>query len=67
MGEVVSFDSKQVERYLNETMAGFLADPVESEYQSGFLSAILVVYREALGRDVDDDRLKLLDRQTWSA
>lgn len=64
MAEVVSFDAEKASRYLEQAMFGFLGDPADSDYQRGFLAALLVVYREGVGKGASDDRLKLLDAQT---
>jgi hypothetical protein len=61
---VVSFDAEKASRYLERAMQGFLGDPADSDYQRGFLAALLVVYREGLGKGARDDRLRLLDAQT---
>lgn len=58
---VVSFDAEKASRYLKDAMMGFLNDPPDSDYQRGFLGALLVVYQEGLGKGEGDDRLKLLD------
>lgn len=60
---VISFDAERTRRYLEDLFAGYMNDPADTEYQRGFLAAALVIYREALGKGADDDRLKLLDAQ----
>lgn len=62
--EVVSFDAEKASRYLEQAMWGFLGDPADSDYQRGFLAALLTVYREGLGKGATDGRLSLLDEQT---
>lgn len=61
---VISFDAEKASRYLERAMFGFLGDPADSDYQRGFLAALLVVYREGLGKGATDDRLRLLDEMT---
>lgn len=61
---VISFDAEKASRYLERAMFGFLGDPVDSDYQRGFLAALLTVYREGLGKGAEDSRLSLLDAQT---
>lgn len=64
--QIISFDAEKASRYIRQAMVGFLADNPDSDYQRGFLAALLIVYREGLGKDADrlDDRLNLLDRLT---
>lgn len=64
MSEIVSFDAEKASRYIERAMLGFLGDPADSDFQRGFLAALLVTYREGLGRGVSDDRLSLLEAQT---
>ena len=59
--DVISFDAERASRYLERAMWGFLGDPPDSDYQRGFLAALLVVYREGVGKGAGDDRLTLLD------
>lgn len=66
MGELISFDARRTQIYIEGVFAGYLKDPADSDYQRGFLAASLVIYREALGAGADDDRLKLLDAQVRS-
>lgn len=61
--ELVSFDAEKASRYIENSFAGFLSDPADSDYQRGFLAALLTLYREGLGKGEGDDRLALLDRQ----
>jgi hypothetical protein len=63
MADIISFDAERVSQYLESLFAGYLNDPADSDYQRGFLAAALVIYREALGRGVDDARLMPLDAQ----
>lgn len=61
--ELVSFDAERASRYIERAFGGFLNDPADSDYQRGFLAALLTLYREGLGKGEGDDRLALLDRQ----
>ena len=45
--------SDQVENYIRSSVQTFLVDPPDSEFQRGFLSALLVVAKEALGLHLD--------------
>jgi len=67
LSTVVSFDAEKASRYLERALFGFLRDPADSDFQRGFLSALLIVYREGLNKGSDDDRLTLLEKQTEAA
>jgi len=60
MAEVVSFDVEKASRYIDQALWGFMNDPVDSEYQRGFLGALLVVYEEACGKPMDAGRFDAL-------
>ena len=64
MENVVSFDAEKASRYIEQAFNGFLVDPADSDFQRGYLAALLTLYREGLGKGAGDDRLGLLDRQT---
>jgi hypothetical protein len=65
MTDVIGFDAFKVRKYLTEATDGFFNDPPGDRYQQGFLAALVVVMREAIGRD--DDRLKAADAMTsWT-
>lgn len=66
MSEVVSFEVERASRYIERAFAGFLNDPADSDYQRGYLDAILTLYLEGLGKGVDDDRIGLLKAQVLS-
>jgi hypothetical protein len=65
--EIISFDAEKASRYIERAFAGYLNDPADSDYQRGYLAALLTLYREGLGKGEGDDRLTLLDRQTEAA
>jgi hypothetical protein len=48
-------DDKTIERYIERAIDRFLADPPDSDFQRGYFEALLVIYREAMGRK--DERL----------
>ena len=60
---ILELQTERASRYLEGVFAGFLTDPADTDFQKGFLSMALTLYREGLGKGVGDDRLKLLDRQ----
>lgn len=61
MAEVISLDTEKASRYVSQALWGFMNDPPDSDYQRGFLAALLVVYREGLGKGADEGRLDVLD------
>ena len=60
---ILELQTERASRYLEGVFAGFINDPADTDFQKGFLSMALTLYREGLGKGVGDDRLKLLDRQ----
>jgi len=62
-GEIVSFDAEKASRYIEQALHGFMIDRATSEYQRGFLAALLAVYQEGLGKGAGDDRIAMLERQ----
>ena len=62
--DLISFDAMRASRYVEQALHGFLRDPADSEYQRGFLAALIVLYEEGLGGSLGDDRMRLLKRQT---
>lgn len=64
--QVIEFETEKASKYVKQALEGYLNDPADSDYQKGFLAALLVVYREGLGKGVGDDRLALLDEQVKS-
>jgi hypothetical protein len=61
--DLISFDAVRASRYIEQAFAGFLIDPAETEYQQGYLAALLTLYQEGLGKGQHDDRLALLKAQ----
>lgn len=57
---VIDFDTSRVSRYIDAVIDGFFRDPPDSDYQRGFLAALVVIRREATGKT--DDRLDAADR-----
>lgn len=60
--EITSFEGEKVARYLREAFGGFLRDNPDSDYQRGYLAALLAVYREGAGKTDMPDLIKLLER-----
>lgn len=63
MSEVVSFDAEKASRYIERAFGGYLIDPADSDFQRGYLCALLDLYTEGLGKGQFDDRLSLLQAQ----
>jgi hypothetical protein len=61
--EVISFDARRASAYIERAFAGFLIDPADTDYQRGYLDALLTLYQEGLGQGQHDDRLSLLKAQ----
>ena len=51
--------SAVVQSYLDECFSQFRDDPPDSQFQRGYLAALVAVYTEALGLVVSDDINKL--------
>lgn len=62
-GQIISFDAEKASRYIEAGLVGFIGDPADSEYQRGYLAALLTIYTEGLGKGALDDRISLLERQ----
>lgn len=60
MDNVVSFDAEKASKYIEQALAGFINDPADSDFQRGYLAALLTMYEEGLGKGLGDDRLPLL-------
>jgi hypothetical protein len=56
MSNVVDFDGRKVRAFLDRAIDGFLIDPPDTPYQRGWCSALVVLYKDALG-DMNDARL----------
>jgi hypothetical protein len=60
MSNIISFDAEKATRYIEQALIGFINDPADSDYQRGYLAALLTIYEEGLGNGNGDDRLPLL-------
>lgn len=60
MTDIISFDAEKATRYIVQALVGFLNDPPDSDYQRGYLGALLTIYEEGLGKGAGDDRLPIL-------
>lgn len=62
MTNVISFDAEKASRYIEQALSGFINDPADSDFQRGYLAALLTIYEEGLGKGAGDDRLSLLHK-----
>lgn len=58
---IVDLDSARIAPYLASSIEGFLRDPPDSNFQRGYLAALLAVYSEGLGRR-QDARVRAAER-----
>ena len=65
--ELVSFDKERTTRYIQQAFHSYMIDPADSDFQRGFLAALLTLYREGLGKGAGDDRLPILDAQVGAS
>ena len=49
---VEKYSAAYVDEYVRSAVQGFVGDPPDSNYQSGYLAALLVVAQEALGASI---------------
>lgn len=47
MSNVVHLSEKSAEQYIEQAIAAFMRDPPDTDFQRGYLEALLVVQREA--------------------
>lgn len=58
--DIIEFDAHKVRNYLDQSINGFMNDPPDTDYQRGFLAAVLIVWKEALNKG-DDARIPILE------
>lgn len=61
---IIDFDSHRVRPFIERAIESFLNDPPDTEFQRGYLGALINVYREGLGRGAQDARLIAAERLT---
>lgn len=64
--QLISFDAERASNYIITALNMFMVDPADSDHQRGYLSALLTVYEEGLGRGKDDSRIAALKAQVYS-
>ena len=57
MAQIVDLEARRITPYVLEAIAGFIGDPPDSQFQRGYLSALLDIYREGLGNKSADARV----------
>jgi hypothetical protein len=50
---IKKYSPAYVDEYVRSAVHGFVGDPPDSNYQSGYLAALLVIAQEALGHRLD--------------
>lgn len=60
MTNVISFDAEKASRYIEQALDGFINDPADSDFQRGYLAALLTIYEEGLGKEFGYSRLTIL-------
>lgn len=60
MSNVISFDAEKASRYIEEALTGFINDPADSDFQRGYLAALLTMYDEGLGKGLGDNHMPLI-------
>ena len=63
MTNIILFDAEKASRYIEDALAGFINDPADSDFQRGYLAALLTIYEEGLGKGAGDGRLSILHLQ----
>jgi len=58
--KVIDFDAARISTFLMNAIESFFSDPPDSEFQRGYLSALINVYAEGLGRK--DDRIAFAEK-----
>lgn len=60
-------DIEKARAYITEEIASFQSDPADSDFQRGYLAALEVVGKEALGMDIDldpkDSEIEICERR----
>jgi hypothetical protein len=60
--EIIDFDAARLGPFLIRQIELFLIDPPDSDFQCGYLAALIIVYREGLGREAPDGLLQAAER-----
>lgn len=60
MTNIVSFDAEKTSKYIEQALAGFINDPPDSDFQRGYLAALLNMYEEGLGKEFGYSRVTIL-------
>jgi hypothetical protein len=60
MSQLLSFEAEKTSRLIEDAFNGYLRDPADSDFQRGYLAALIVLYTEGLGKGMGDSRIPLL-------
>lgn len=52
-------DIKKARAYISSSIQSFDGDPADSDFQEGYLAALYVIGKEALGMDLVDPSIKI--------
>ena len=64
MSNVIDLDTRRVTPYVIRAVEQFLNDPPDTDYQRGFLAALLVLWREGLNGSEADARIIAAEKLT---
>lgn len=53
MAEIIDFHAEKALPYIRTAFIGFMNDPPDTQYQLGYLAALVDLYNEGLGRQDD--------------
>jgi hypothetical protein len=62
MTHIIDFDGARITPLLEQAISGFLIDPPDTDYQRGYLAAVLWAYREGLGKGKTDARIEAAEK-----
>lgn len=62
---VIDFEAEKASRYIEQAFRGYLNDPADSDFQRGYLAALLTLYQEGLGKGLDAGKAHILLRQAY--
>ena len=62
MSNVIDLDNRRLGPHILEAIEQFLGDPPDSQFQRGYLAALVTVYEEGLGRGKEDARIMAAKR-----
>lgn len=57
MAEVISFEGHKAQKFLEKGLVLFHGDPPDSDYQRGYMAALIDTYLDCLNGPLTDDRI----------